>query len=91
MARVILLVCIMSMLAFSTRAMPSQAQLSQKTTNAQRIIREEYQPEVLGSGEMAKSRKANNRVSVLDESHRNLKPRNMRMLVVLALPCNNSH
>ena len=61
--------------------MPSRAQLSPKTTNAERIIREEYQPEVLGSREMAKSRKAEILASsVLDHSLRNLKPRKMRML-----------
>ena len=81
MARVILSVCFMSMLAFSTQAMLSRAQLSQKTTNAERIIRGEYQPEVLGSREIADSRKAEIRASVLDQSLRNLKPRNMRMLV----------
>ena len=71
----------MSMLAFSTQAMPSQAQLSQKTTNAERISRKEYQPEVLGLREMAESRKAEIHASVLDQSLRILKPRNMRMLV----------
>ena len=69
------------MLAFTTQAVPSRAQLSKKTTNAERIIREEYQLEVLGSGEMAESRNAEIRASVLDQSHRNSKPRNMRMLV----------
>ena len=69
------------MLAFSTRAMPSRAQLSQKAANVERNIREEYQPEVLGSREMAESRKAKISVSILDQSFRNLKPRNMRMLV----------
>ena len=79
MARVILSVCFMSMLAFSTQAMPSRAQ---KTTNAMRIIREEDQHEVLGFWEMAESpRKAEIRGSVLDQSLRNLKSRNMRMLV----------
>ena len=81
MARVILSVCFMSMLAFSTQAMPSRAQLSQKTTNEKRIIREEYQPEVLGSREIAESRKEEIRASALDQSLRSLKPRNMRMLV----------
>ena len=71
----------MSMLAFSTKAMPSRAQLSQKTTNTERISREEYQPEVLGPREMAESRKAEIHASVLDQSLRILKPRNMRMLV----------
>ena len=55
--------------------------MSKKSTNAERIIREEYQPEVLGFREMAESRKAEIRGSVLDQSLRNLKPRNMRMLV----------
>ena len=55
--------------------------MSQQTTNAERIIREEYQPEVLGSRQMAESRKAEIRASVLDQSLRNWKPRNMRMLV----------
>ena len=71
----------MSMLAFSTQAMPSRAQLSQKITNAERIIREEYQPEVLGSRQMAESRKAEIRASVLDQSLRNSKLRNLRMPV----------
>ena len=71
----------MSMLASSIQAMPSRAQLSQKTANAGRIIREEYEPEVLRSREMAESRKAEIRASVLDQSLRNLKPRNMRTLV----------
>ena len=71
----------MSMLAFSSQAMPSRAQLSQKTTNAERIIREEYQHEVLGSRGMAESRKAGNRASKLAQSLGNLKPRTMRMLV----------
>ena len=48
----------MSMLAFTTQAVPSRAQQSKKTTNAERNIREEYQLEVLGSGEMAESRNA---------------------------------
>ena len=71
----------MSMLAFSTQAMPSRAHLSQKTTTAERILREEYQTEGLDSGEMAESRNAEIRASVLDQSLRNLKPRNMRVLV----------
>lgn len=61
--------------------MPSRAQLSQKTTNAERISREEYQPEVFGFREMAESRNAEIRGSVLDQSLWNLRPRNMRMLV----------
>ena len=95
MARVILSVCFISMLAFSAQAMPSRAQLSQKTMNAERFIREEYHSEVLGFREMAKSRKAEIlgfremaesrkaeiRASVQDESLKNLKPRTMRMLV----------
>ena len=81
MARVILSMCFMSMLALTTQAVPSRAQLSKKTTNAERIIREEYQLEVLGSREMAESRNAEIRACVLDQNHRNLKPRNMRMLV----------
>ena len=80
MARFILSVCIMSMLASSTQAMPSRAQLSKKTTNAERIYREEYEPVVLRSHEVAESRKAEIRASVLDQSFRNLKPRNTRML-----------
>ena len=80
MARVILSVCFMSMLAFSCQAMPSRAQLSQKNTNVERIIGLDYQPEVLDSPGMAELRKAEIRASVLDQSHRNLKPRNMRML-----------
>ena len=80
MARYILSVCIMSMLASSTQAMPSQAQLSKKTTNAERMNREEYEPVVLRSHEVAESRKAEIRASVLDQSLRNLKPGNMRML-----------
>ena len=81
MARFILSVCYMSMLASSIQAIPSRAQLSQKTTNTERISREEYQPEVLGPREMAESRKAEIHASVLDQSLRILKPRNMRMLV----------
>ena len=83
MARVILSVCFMSILAFSTQAMPPRAPLSPKFTKAERIIREEYQPEVLGSHEMAESRKAEIRARVLDQSLRNLKPRNMRMRMLV--------
>ena len=61
--------------------MPSRAQLSLKITNTERISREEYQREVLGPREMAESRKAEIHASVLDQSLRILKPRNMRMLV----------
>ena len=78
MACVILLVCFMSMLAISTQAMPSQAP---KTANAERIFREEFRPEVLGSHEMAESRKAKIRARVVDRSLGNLKPRNVQMLV----------
>ena len=81
MARVILSVCFMSILAFSTTAMPSRAQVSEKSTNAEGIFREEYQPEILGFREMAESRKAEIRASVLDQSLWNLKQRKMRMLV----------
>ena len=81
MARLILSVCFMSMLAFGSQVMPCRAQLSKKTTNAERFIREEYRPDVFVSREMAESRKAEIRVSVLDQSFWNLKPRNMRMLV----------
>ena len=61
--------------------MPSRAQLSLKITNTEHISREEYQPEVLGPREMAESRMAEIHASVLDQSLRILKPRNMRMLV----------
>ena len=58
-----------------------RAQLFQKTTNVERIIHEEYQTEVLGFPEIAKSRKAEIRGSLLDQSLRNLNYLNMRMLV----------
>ena len=69
------------MLAFCSQVMPSRGQLSKKSTNAERFIREEYHPDVFLSREMAESRKAEIRASVLDQNLWNLKPRNMRMLV----------
>ena len=63
----------------SSDALPSST--VSKITNAELIIRKEYQPEVLGSREMTESRRAEIRVSVTDQILRNLKPRNMRMLV----------
>lgn len=69
MTRLIPSVCFMSMLAFSTLAMPSRARVSEKSTNAELIYREEHQSEIFGFREVADSRKTEILARELDESY----------------------